>query len=110
VCPMGLVVECLVADEGCALCYVQVMTRYYAELFKLNQQLVAEYNKRVVNHQALLDSLKDVNHMIQKASNLRMGSAKTRVVTDCRAAIKTNNVQSLFQIVSTGQNVRVGAR
>ena len=62
------------------------MNRHYAELFKLNNQLIAEYVKRSNNHQALLDALKEVNHMIQKAANLRMGASKTRVRTGSRTA------------------------
>jgi hypothetical protein len=58
---------------------VQPMKRHYAELFKLNNQLVADYVKRANNHQALLDALKEVNFTIQKSANLRMGGAKTRV-------------------------------
>lgn len=115
----------------------QTMTRNYAELFKLNNQLIGEYVKRSNNHQALLDALKEVNHTIQKAANLRMGSAKTKVraprwprqrgsgswltsrhgvlplphlqvVNDCRAAIKANNTQALFPIISSGSNLRPG--
>jgi Bardet-Biedl syndrome 2 protein len=55
------------------------MSRHYAELFKLNNQLIGEYVKRSNNHQALLEALKEVNHTIQKAANLRMGQAKTKV-------------------------------
>ena len=50
---------------------------------------------------------KDVNHMIQKAARLRVGSAKTRVVTACRAAIKANNIHSLFKIIKTGHPTTV---
>lgn len=46
-----------------------------------------------------------VNNMIQKAARLRMGAAKTRVVTACRAAIKANNVQALFQIICQGKTL-----
>ena len=56
----------------------------------------------------LLAALKDVNHMIQKASNLRMGTAKSTVVTQCRQAIKANNIQSLFQIIETGNDPQIG--
>lgn len=58
---------------------LQSMSRHYAELFKLNNQLIGEYVKRSNNHQALLEALKEVNHTIQKAANLRMGQAKTKV-------------------------------
>ena len=82
---------------------MQLMRRYYAELYTLNTSLVAEYVKRANNHHALLAALKDVNHMIQKAAKLRVGQAKARIVSACRAAIKANNIHSLFKLFKTGQ-------
>jgi Bardet-Biedl syndrome 2 protein len=76
--------------------------RSYTELNALNQQLVAGYGVRAANHENLLVALKDVNQMIQKAANLRMGKSKSRVVTDCRAAVKLNNMNSLFRIIRQG--------
>ena len=67
------------AEDARVLGDMDDMNRHYAELFKLNKQLIAEYVKRSTNHQALLDTLKQVNLMIQKAANLRMGTAKSRV-------------------------------
>jgi len=67
------------AEDARVLGDMDAMNRYYAELFKLNNQLIAEYVKRSTNQQALLEALKKVNLMIQKASNLRMGTAKARV-------------------------------
>ncbi len=78
------------------------MRRSYTELNALNQQLVGGYNVRASNHDTLLAALKEVNQMIQKAANLRAGRAKSRVVTDCRAAVKQNNMQSLFRIIRQG--------
>ncbi|OQR96281.1 bardet-Biedl syndrome 2 protein [Achlya hypogyna] len=79
------------------------MRSYYAELFTLNNQLLAEYTKRSTNHQALLDALKEVNNMIQLAARLRAGQAKSSVIVACRKAIKANNIHALFYIVKTGQ-------
>lgn len=47
------------------------MKRMYAELYTLNNELIAEYRKRANNHAALLEALKQVNAMIQKAARLR---------------------------------------
>ena len=47
------------------------MKSMYMELHALNGELIGEYTKRANNHQELLNSLKDVNLMIQKASKLR---------------------------------------
>ncbi|CAM9655156.1 unnamed protein product, partial [Discosporangium mesarthrocarpum] len=90
------------AEDARILGDMPLMRRMYAELFTLNKQCVAEYSKRANNHQALLAALKEVNQTIQKASNLRVGKAKTRVVTECRAAIKSNNVDALVQIMTDG--------
>jgi Bardet-Biedl syndrome 2 protein len=51
----------------------------------------------------LLEALKDVNQMIQKAAKLRMGKHKTEVVTACRAAIQSNNIAALFKIIQSGR-------
>jgi Bardet-Biedl syndrome 2 protein len=69
-----------------------------------NSDLIAEYNKRANNHQQLLQQLKEVNMMIQKAAKLRVGNAKTRVVAACRGAIRQNNIHELFQIIRTGHD------
>eukprot|EP01034_Spumella_vulgaris_P021413 gene21413-27443_t len=76
--------------------------RSYTELNALNQQLVAGYGVRAANHESRLAALKEVNQMIQRAANLRMGKSKSRVVTDCRAAVKLNNMNSLFRIIRQG--------
>jgi Bardet-Biedl syndrome 2 protein len=77
-------------------------------LQQTNAELIAEYNKRSNNHAALFQQLKEVNMMIQRASNLRRGGAKTRVVAACRQAIKKNNIQELFSIIRTGQDAAGG--
>mmetsp|Transcript_67003 Transcript_67003/g.160556 ORF Transcript_67003/g.160556 Transcript_67003/m.160556 type:complete len:716 (+) Transcript_67003:81-2228(+) len=80
------------------------LKKIISSLQQTNQDLIAEYTKRANNHQQLLGELKEVNMMIQKASKLRVGNAKTRVVAACRQAIKKNNIHELFQIIKTGQD------
>ena len=94
----------LKAEDARLMADMPLMKRHYAELFALNNELIAEYNKRANNHEALLAALKDVNQIIQKASNLRAGAAKSRVVAEARAAIKTNAIDSLYQIVCEGRS------
>jgi len=94
------------AEDARILGDMQSMKRMYSELYTLNNQLIGEYVKRSTNHQALLGALKEVNHMIQKAARLRVGTAKTKVVTACRNAIKSNNINSLFQIIIQGSASR----
>jgi len=90
------------AEDARILGDIKAMRAAYSQLYTLNAELIGEYAKRQNNHEQLLASLKEVNHMIQKAARLRVGSAKTRVVSACRAAIKANNIHSLFKIIKTG--------
>jgi Bardet-Biedl syndrome 2 protein len=66
--------------------------------------LIGEYTKRATNHSELLSGLREVNQMIQKAARLRLGQAKTRVVTACRTAVKQNNIEHLLNIIVTGKD------
>ena len=82
---------------------IKSMRGAYSQLYTLNAELMGEYSKRANNHEQLLAALKEVNHMIQKAARLRVGSAKARIVSACRGAIKANNIHSLFKIIKSGQ-------
>ncbi|CAM9176651.1 unnamed protein product [Ectocarpus sp. 12 AP-2014] len=90
------------AEDARLLGDMPLVRKMYAELHNLNRRLVGEYAKRANNHHALLAALKEVKQTVQKASNLRIGQAKTRVVSDCRAAIKANNADGLVQVISDG--------
>lgn len=74
----------------------------YQRLFELNGDLIAEYTKRSNNHQQLLEALREVNQMIQRAAKLRVGTAKTRIITTCREAIRSNNIHQLMNIIRYG--------
>lgn len=78
------------------------MRKAYTELMGLNHGMIGAYQARAGNHETLLASLKDVNQMIQKAANLRLGSSKSRVISECRSAVKSNNMQSLLRILRYG--------
>jgi Bardet-Biedl syndrome 2 protein len=78
---------------------MESMRRAYTELFGLTNQLIGGYNTRAANHEALLTALKQINQVIQKASNLRVGNAKTKVINECRAAVKANNMDALTNII-----------
>lgn len=83
---------------------MESMRRAYTELFSLNGQLISGYNVRASNHDGLISALKEVNKMIQKAANLRVGKHKTTVIADCRAAVKVNNLAALFRIIKQGHD------
>ena len=78
------------------------MKTSYQELSHMNEELISEYTKRATNHTHLMKSLKMVNDMIQRASNLRYGSAKTNVIKMCRNKIKKNKIRDLMQIIANG--------
>lgn len=106
------------------------MRRAYAELLALNTAAAGEVSKRAANHAALMQALRRVNEIIQKAARLRsalprragsrlgacgspprpppppcrpaVGGAKQRVVAACRAAVKAGNMQALAHIIRQG--------
>eukprot|EP01027_Heterolobosea_sp_BB2_P022819 GEZU01033661.1.p1 GENE.GEZU01033661.1~~GEZU01033661.1.p1 ORF type:complete len:176 (-),score=72.34 GEZU01033661.1:15-542(-) len=92
------------AEDARILGDMKLMRGMYSNLYDINRELIGEYIKRSNNHNELLAALKEVNQMIQKAARLRVGAAKTRVITECRNAIKSNNIHALFKIVSLGHN------
>ena len=94
------------AEDSRMLSDMHGMRKAYQSLYGVNRDLLAEHAKRSSNHKALLEALKDVNSMIQKAARLRMGTAKTQFVTSCRQMLKTNNIHSLLQIMQTGRAAR----
>jgi Bardet-Biedl syndrome 2 protein len=61
--------------------------------------MAAEYMKRANNMQDLLANLKEVNMVIQRSASMRVGAARTRVVTGCRAAVKKNNIDEFIRII-----------
>eukprot|EP01012_Entosiphon_sulcatum_P024785 TRINITY_DN3001_c0_g1_i1.p1 TRINITY_DN3001_c0_g1~~TRINITY_DN3001_c0_g1_i1.p1 ORF type:complete len:716 (+),score=211.22 TRINITY_DN3001_c0_g1_i1:102-2249(+) len=90
------------AEDARILNDMKLMKKMYASLYDVNRELIGEYIKRATNHNELLSALKEVNAMIQKAARLRIGQAKTRVITECRNSIKSNNIHSLFRIIRVG--------
>ncbi|KXZ53986.1 hypothetical protein GPECTOR_5g1 [Gonium pectorale] len=90
------------AEDARILADMKAMRKYYRQLADLNRDLIVEHDKRATNHVALLESLREVNQMIQRAARLRVGASKAKVVTACRAAIKNNNMAALFRIIREG--------
>jgi hypothetical protein len=52
-------------------CFRKSMRKWYLELNDVNTDLIRSYNIRCKNHQELLDALKQLNVIIQKAARLR---------------------------------------
>lgn len=91
------------AEDSRILGDMKTMKKLYTNLYEINRDLITEYKKRENNHQGLLDNLKQVNQMVQRAANLRVGAPKARIIAACRGAIKANNIQSLFKIIKVGK-------
>ncbi|KAL0484490.1 bbs2, partial [Acrasis kona] len=90
------------AEDARMLGDMKYMRGMYKDLYDMNNDLTGEFKKRANNHEHLLEALKEVNFMIQKASKLRFGEAKRRVVNEARTAIKNNNTHHLFKILMGG--------
>ena len=106
----------------------KLMKDIYNDLNALNNDLITEYKIRCQNHNDLVESLKKVNIIIQRAANLRgnpcnynvsnrrpiklffnfvyvckVGKAKSNLINSCRNAIQQNNFNLLSRIISEGQ-------
>ncbi|CAM9282098.1 unnamed protein product [Ectocarpus fasciculatus] len=92
------------AEDSRLMVDMESMRRAYTELYGLNNQLIAGYSTRAANHEGLMAGLKQINQVIQRASNLRVGTAKTQVVSACRAAVKANNLDTLVNIICGTKN------
>ena len=76
--------------------------KWCSQLYDINRDLVSQYKIRCNNHKELMDTLKEVNQVIQKAARLRIGKSKSTVVSECRNSIKTNNINQLVKVIKTG--------
>lgn len=76
------------------------MRSAYAQLKGLNAELLREYSKRGLNHEQLVEWLRETNSFIQHASLLRVGEPRNQVVAACRQAVKTNSLTAFLHAVS----------
>ena len=76
--------------------------RWSQQLYDINRDLVSQYKIRCNNHKELMDTLKEVNQIIQKAARLRLGKSKSVVISECRNSIKANNINQLVKVIKTG--------
>lgn len=91
------------AEDARVLKDMTLLKKVYTKLQQDNGELIAEHTKRQNNYEQLVNCLKEINLMINKAANLRVGSAQARIVGLCRAAIKANNTHLLAQIIKSGK-------
>jgi len=91
------------AEDARVLRDMPLLKKVYTSLQQDNGQLITEYTKRQNNYEQLVKCLKEINLLINKAASLRIGSDQSKVVSMCRAAIKSNNTHLLAQIIKTGK-------
>ena len=77
---------------------------YFRKIDVQNAQLLDEFEKRSDKYQQLLNDLKSVNEMIQLGSNLKCGTFKKAMVTECRKCIRNKDYKLLMRIISTGNS------
>lgn len=80
------------AEDSKVLGEMNYVRKFYTEVMGENTHLFAELTKQQQNTGILMDGLREVNAMINKAANLRNGQYKTQVINLCRQAIKQNNL------------------
>uniref|UniRef100_A0A8D0TVB6 Bardet-Biedl syndrome 2 protein homolog n=1 Tax=Sus scrofa TaxID=9823 RepID=A0A8D0TVB6_PIG len=90
------------AEDARLMRDMKTMKSRYMELYDLNKDLLNGYKIRCNNHTELLGSLKAVNQAIQRAGRLRVGKPKNQVISACRDAIRSNNINTLFRIMRVG--------
>lgn len=95
----SLVVRC---EDSRLMRDTNSVRRWCGQLADINRDLVAGYRIRCNNNTELMDTLKEVNQIIQRAARLRIGKSKTVVINECRNSIKTNNVNQLVKVIKTG--------
>ncbi|KAM8946161.1 BBSome complex member BBS2 isoform 2-T2 [Pelodytes ibericus] len=90
------------AEDARLMRDIKNMKTRYGELYDLNRDLISRYKIRSSNHTELINNLKCVNQAIQRAGRLRVGKPKVQVITACRDAIRSNNVNALLRIMRIG--------
>ena len=98
------------AEDSRIMNEMDSMRKAYTNLFSLNTQLLNEHSLRTKIQENLLEALRSVNLMIQRAASLRVGNAKMDVIAECRKAIKNNNFSSLQRIIRYGSDRQVYER
>ena len=90
------------AEDSRIMGDMKSLRKWSSQLYDINRDLVSQYRIRCNNHKELMDTLKEVNQIIQKAARLRIGKSKSVVVNESRNSIKTNNLNQLVKVIKTG--------
>lgn len=78
---------------------LSTMKKMYAGVMVENKSLQTEMNKKSQNNDKLMEALREINGMISRGGDLRVGVSKTQVTTLSRNAVKKNNLYQLINII-----------
>ncbi|EGD73023.1 hypothetical protein PTSG_12207 [Salpingoeca rosetta] len=79
-----------------------MMRGTYLQLGDVNRDLIKAYNIRNSNYDELVRQLKALNQFISRTADLYVGKARTDLIASCRAAIKANDMDQLFNLLKSG--------
>ncbi|SCU69178.1 intergrin alpha chain protein, putative [Trypanosoma equiperdum] len=91
------------AEDSRLISDIVSMRRHYSQLYELDKELIDENLKLSNNFKELKSALKRLNGFIAKAGKLRIGRARTQLVAECRECVKASNMQSLINLIRTGE-------
>ena len=74
------------------------MRKWYTQLYDINRDLISGYKIRCHNHQELMETLKEVNQVIQKAGRLRGKRLKQIAVV-----VATRHLRSSYTLQSASR-------
>uniref|UniRef100_A0A0K2U534 BardetBiedl syndrome 2 protein homolog [Strongylocentrotus purpuratus] n=1 Tax=Lepeophtheirus salmonis TaxID=72036 RepID=A0A0K2U534_LEPSM len=94
------------AEDSRLLSDIKSVRKWYSQLFEINRGMISNYKIRCHNHENLMNTLKNVNQIIQKLARLRVGKTKSNIITDSRTAIKDNNIPQLLKVMKYGDPVQ----
>eukprot|EP00898_Chlorokybus_atmophyticus_P001694 jgi/Chlat1/2525/Chrsp175S02381 len=90
------------AEDARQLVDVPLLRGACAHVAGLHRDGLLGHAKADVLHRELIDALKELNQLIQRAARLRVGEAQIKIVAACRNAVKANNLQALARLAQLG--------
>ena len=78
------------------------LRKSYGEVMEQNRNLITEISKKNQNTSQLADAMKSLGLLINQTSNVRFGEAKTKLVSQCREAIKNKDFPKIIGLMERG--------
>eukprot|EP00033_Pygsuia_biforma_P001406 GCRY01001590.1.p1 GENE.GCRY01001590.1~~GCRY01001590.1.p1 ORF type:complete len:724 (+),score=72.36 GCRY01001590.1:153-2324(+) len=94
--------EVVQSENARLLADMSELVSHLQELGGINRTLQGDHTIRTTAHNTLMSGLMELNALVEKASKLRVGSSRLKVVSECRAAIKENQPARLLAAVRGG--------